>query len=253
MKPFLVFLCLVGAAFYLLTPPPAPRERAAEARTADQTGDNREAGQRPIASWGSSLHSLRNETELGNETELARADASPAAPSEAPRAIPEQDRDKQEAQPAHGAKPSRSMEQAPAPPIADAERETVEWVRLTAAVRARSAASASSPGLWSYPAGSKAQVVGRADGWVQLLDPKTEERGWVYHAYLAPIDAAQTETASAPPPVEAASPTSPTPVRTANPAARTSDAVKVRKAQRPRRGLFKRRRARKAWSLGPAR
>ena len=248
MKRLLLFVCLVGAAVYLLTPPRTPPEGAIEVISAAQTEADREVRRSLSSSWGSSLQSLRK------EPEVAWANPQQPASSEPTGFVPRPDREKQAAQPTRGAKPSLRVDQASAPTIADTEREAVEWVRLTAAVRARSGASVSSPGLWSYPTGSKAQVVGRANGWVQLLDPTTQERGWVYHAYLAPIDAAQTEAASKPPPVKVVSPTSPKPTRTAKPAVRTSDAVKVRKAERRRgRGLFKRRKARRAWSIGPAR
>jgi hypothetical protein len=123
------------------------------------------------------------------------------------------------------------------------------------------------PGLRLCPAGSKAQVVGRKHGWVQLLYPTTQERGWVYHKYLASIDepsAAQLEAANKPPPVKVASPRSHKPTRTAKPAVRTSETIKMTEAQRrrdrrarraerrPLFGLFKRRKAQRAWSFGPA-
>lgn len=96
-----------------------------------------------------------------------------------------------------------------------------------------------------------------------MLDPATQERGWVYHAYVAPIDVAQTEPVGQAP-VKVVSPTSPKPTRAAERASRTpdtanagiADAPQVKKAKRQSRGLFKRRKARRsqrAWSLGPAR
>ncbi len=253
MIRLLIFLCLVGTGFYLLAPLLAQREQAVKVSTSDQIQDNLEAVRSPVSSWGSSLLSLRDET-----------NAQQTAPSEASRPIPDRNRDMQAAQPKHAnssrsaEEPSPLVEEPRAPALADTEQD--EWVKLTATVKARSEASVSALALRSYPAGSKAQVVGREGGWVQLLDPKTEARGWVYHVYLAPIDAAQTETASASPPVKAVSPTRRTRARAAKPAARTAkptvrtaNPAKVKKAKRPRRGLFKRRRAQRAWSVGPAR
>jgi hypothetical protein len=260
VKRLLFILFFVGAAVYLLAPPRAVPEGPKEAVSTAQTqADAQVSG--PLNSWGSSLQSLRQEPDVTWASDQ-EAD-SPEITGSAPRRYT----DEQGSQPKPGVPPSVRANQASAPTKDDAEREAVEWVRMTQAVRLRSKASVSSPGLRLYPAGSKAQVVGRKHGWVQLLYPRTQERGWVYHRYLASIDepsAAQLEAANKPPPVKVASPRSHKPTRTAKPAVRTSDTIQMTEAQRrrdrrarraergPLFGLFKRRKAQRAWSFGPA-
>ena len=141
----------------------------------------------------------------------------------------------------------------------------------------RGEASVSSPGRRLYPKGSTAQVVGNENGWLHLLDPTTKERGWVYHTYVAPIDrpsddqlyvASTADGTADQPEVERSSPTvkvvSPKSRDTTDkPSARPSDSLtskakwrerKVRRAELRRgRGLFRLRKARDAWTLGPGR
>jgi len=258
VKRFVFFLFLVGATVYLLTPPRTRPEGPTEAVSTAQTqADAQVSGS--LNSWGSSLQSLRQKPDVEWASDQ-QADSPEIAGS-----VPKRYTDKYGSQPKPDASPSVRVDQASAPTKGDAEQDAVEWVRMTQAVRLRSKASVSSPGLRLYPAGSKAQVVGRKHGWVQLLYPTTQERGWVYHRYLASIDepsAAQLAAASKPP-VKVASPRSRTPTRTAKPAVRTSETIKMTEAQRrdrrarraergPLFGLFKRRKAQQAWSFGPA-
>jgi SH3-like domain-containing protein len=84
-------------------------------------------------------------------------------------------------------------------------------------------ASVSSPTLRFYQPGTALQVVSRQNGWVQITDPASGERGWVFEQYLVPADgptATQTAmmtTASKP----AAEPTRA--IAKKRPAARTPD------------------------------
>jgi hypothetical protein len=259
VKRLLFILFFVGAAVYLLAPPRAVPEGPKEAVSTAQTQADAQ-GSGSLNSWGSSLQSLRQEPDVTWASDQ-QAD-SPEIIGSAPR----RHTDKQGSQPKPGAPPSVRVDQASAPTKDDAKREAVEWVSMTQAVRLRSKASVSSPGLRLYPTGSKAQVVGRKHGWVQLLYPTTQERGWVYHRYLASIDdpSAVQPVAASKPPVKVASPRSRKPTRTAQPAVRTSDTIQMTEAQRwrdrrarraergPLFGLFKRRKAQRAWSFGPA-
>jgi Bacterial SH3 domain len=259
VKRFVLFLLFVGAAVYLLTPPRTPPERPTESVSAAQTqADAQVSG--PLNSWGSSLQSLRQEPDVEWASEQ-QADSPEVVGS-----VPRRYTDKKGSQPKPDAPPSVRADQASTPTKDDAEQEAVEWVKMTQAVRLRSKASVSSPGLQLYPTGSKAQVVERKNGWVLLLDPTTQERGWVYHRYLASIDgpSAAQPVAASKPPVKVASSRSRKPTRT-KPAVRTSDTIQMTEAQRrrdrrawraergPLFGLFKRREAKRAWSLGPAR
>lgn len=267
MKRFVLFLFLVGAAVYLLMPPGNAPEGAPEAVLAAQSQIDTQVDGSLGSSWASSLQSLKQ------EPEVAEANNHQPLYPETTGSIPRQELDEKGAQPTPASQPSVRVDQASAPTAEETGAEVLEWVRLTQAVNTRSQASVSSPGLRSYSAGSIAQVVGRSNGWVQLLDPTTQDRGWVYHTYLALIDApsaAQLAAASKPKPVKVASPKSRKPIsrkpaRTTKPAVRTADTVKVTKAKQRRArkarhakrsrgfGLFKRRKVQRAWSFGPAR
>jgi len=274
MKRFVLVLLLVGTAVYLLMPQRKPLEAGPEvASTAQNKANSHEASGPLTSSWGSSLQTLRQ------EPIAARASSPQPVPTEITGSVqtvgsvPRQIKEKEGSQPTGQAEPSVERDQASAPTNEGPEREAVAWVRMTTAVKTRSAAAIDSPLLRSYSAGSIARVVGKENGWVQLLDPTTQERGWVYHLYLAAVvlpTAAQLAAAKKPQPVAEAStkpqrPTSRQPTRTAKPTIRASDPVKVSKAkqrgdrtaQRAERrrgfGLFKRRKAQRAWSLGPTR
>jgi hypothetical protein len=265
VKRFVLFLFLVGAAVYLLTPSRTPPEKPTESVSTAQTQADAQVGG-SLNSWGSSLRSLRHEPDVKWASDQ-QADSPETDSPEIAGSVPRRYTDKKGSQPTPDAPASVRVDQASAPTKEDAEREAVEWVRMIQAVRLRSKASVSSPGLQLYPAGSKAQVVERKNGWVLLLDPTTQERGWVYHPYIASIDgpSAAQPVAASKPPVKVASPRSQRPTRDANAAVRTSDTIQMTEAQgrrdrRARRaergplfGLFKRRKAEPAWSLGPAR
>jgi len=260
VKRLLLFVCIVGAAVYLLAPASRPTNGTLEAVSAVQTQTNQQIRRPLSSSWGSTLRSLRGDQE---------AWVSPQPPTSL-KPLGSEPTPHVEMQ---GSRLTRVTQYAVQPDQVsvttdETERDVEKWVRMTQAVRVRSEASVYFPGLQVYPAGSKAQIVGRKNGWVEVLDPTTNERGWVYHSYLASIDApgaANPEADSNVPLAKVASPTSPKSTPTAKSTVRTSDAATVTKAKRrherqawraERRrglGLFKRRQAQRAWSLGPAR
>lgn len=274
MKRFVLFLLLVGTAVYLFMPQRTPLEGRPEvASTTQNQAISHEASAPLASSWGSSLETLRQEPSAAWATSQKPVPTEVTGSLQTIGSAPRHIGEKQGSQPAGQAEPSVERDQASAPTDEDPEREAVQWVKMTTAVKTRSEAAPDSPTLRSYSAGSIARVVGQENGWVQLLDPTTQERGWVYHLYLAavtPPTAAQLAAAKKPQPVAAAStkprkPISRKRTRTAKPTIRTSDTVKVTKAkqrrdQKVRRaerrrglGLFKRRKAQRAWSLGPTR
>ena len=57
------------------------------------------------------------------------------------------------------------------------------------AARVHSEASVSSPTIRFYRPGTELQLVRRKNGWLELLDPATQERGWIFEKYLVSIDA----------------------------------------------------------------
>jgi hypothetical protein len=273
MKRFVLFVLLVGTAVYLFMPQRKPLEGGPEViSTVQDQALTHDASGPLTSSWGSSLQNSKQ------DPQVAWASSQQAAPTEITGSIqtvgsgPRHIREKGGSQPAGQAEPSGELDQASAPTNEDPGREAVQWVKMTTAVKTRSAAAIDSPALRSYAAGSIARVVGQENGWIQLLDPTNQEHGWVYHLYLAavtPPTEAQLAAANKPQPVAAASPkpqkpVSRQPTRTAKPTIRTADPVKVTKAKRAQKraqkvrraerrrgfGLFKRRKAQRAWSLG---
>ncbi|MGH9340323.1 MAG: SH3 domain-containing protein [Acidobacteriota bacterium] len=141
------------------------------------------------------------------------------------------------------------------------------------AARVHSEASVSSPTIRFYRPSTELQVVSRENGWLQLLDPVTQERGWVFEKYLVSIDGpspiqAAMQSTTEPPPAKVAPPKSQKPSRSSKPTVRAGD-VEVAKSDR-RRGRWARSddrrrglgligffRGRKvgpaAWSIGSAR
>jgi SH3 domain-containing protein len=70
----------------------------------------------------------------------------------------------------------------------DADQQSDEWAKVTLAARVHSEASVSSPTVGYYRPGTELRVVARQNGWLQLSDPVTQKRGWVFEKYLASID-----------------------------------------------------------------
>jgi hypothetical protein len=103
---------------------------------------------------------------------------------------------------------------APAEAVYDAAH--VAWVKVVHGAKVHSAASISSPITKFYPPGTELQLLGRESGWIELLDPATQERGYVFERYLVAIDGpspipAVTQASTKLPPVKAASKAAPKP------------------------------------------
>jgi hypothetical protein len=64
---------------------------------------------------------------------------------------------------------------------AEAQPETAGVVL---AARVHSEPSVSSPTVRFFAPGTELQIVGRENGWVELIDPATQERGWVSESYV---------------------------------------------------------------------
>jgi hypothetical protein len=74
----------------------------------------------------------------------------------------------------------------PAEAVQDAAH--LAWVKVVHGAKAHSAASISSPITKFYPPGKELQILGRENGWIELVDPATQERGYVFEQYLVAID-----------------------------------------------------------------
>jgi hypothetical protein len=261
MKRLFLSLCLAGAAVYLLTPP-----RAVPVEEAKRISDAKTQANHPVVrSWGPSLRSLRRKP----QAPLA-ASQEPASPRQ--NAAYEASEEAQDSEQTPGAyNPSASVIKASAPAPDNSEQEPVEWAMIIFAAKVHGEASVSSPTIRFYRPGTALQLVRRENGWLEVLDPVTQERGWVFQKYLVSIDSpssvqAAREATTEPPPVKVASPKSQKPSRSSKLAARASDDVEVAKSDRRRdrlarrldrrRGLFgfrNRNVGAAAWSIGPAR
>jgi hypothetical protein len=166
-----LFLGLVGAAIYgaiLLSYHTFPRDPAGEAFTGRSLGD---AGNR-LRSWGTDLPDLASSS--SQEASLPLPAATAVSPS---RVISS----------------TNSQYDGTA-------YQPVEWAKVAFAAKVHSDASVSSPTLRFYQPGIALQVVSRQNGWVQVTDPNSGERGWVFEQYLVPADgptATQTAIATA--------------------------------------------------------
>ena len=253
MMRLLVSLCLAGVVVYALIPPrgepdwnaPSDIDSAPESAIA-QIGAKPPID-RKLRSWGPTLQALGRDS----------------APQPAPASLPR----RQEAAYGPGGAEEDQQIKAPAPAI-DAAAEPIAWAKIVFAARSHRDASVSSPVIKLYPAGAELQVVGRKSAWLQVLDPVTFERGWVFENYLVSIDGptpTRSAIQSAPEarPVKAAAAKSQTPHQSSKQAAPAPDAIEVagadrrqeRSARAERRGLFglffKGRDARPAaWSVG---
>jgi hypothetical protein len=166
---------------------------------------------RHLRSWGSYLSDLplsqKSQTPLANYQEPAPLPLQQAA--------------------AAGDQPAASAG------IDGSEHEPAEWTKVVFAAKVHREASVSSATVRYYRPGTELQIVRREDGWVGVLDPVTQERGWVFEKYLSSIDGpspTQAATAS----TNESGFSEPTPAKPASPGAKkrnaTPPALRVSKA-----------------------
>ena len=199
----LVFLGLVGATLYgaLVLGSDYLSSRDPAENAAGQSLGN--PSNRQLRSWGTDLPSLA--TSSSQESALAQPAVSPA--------------------PTSG---SASSAATTAQPDGTAY-QPVEWAKVILAAKVHGDASVSSPTVRFYPPGTTLQVLSRQNGWAQITDPTSGDRGWVYEQYLSPADGptatqtAMADTASgvAAEPARANRPTAKKRVRSSRPPARS--------------------------------
>jgi hypothetical protein len=126
----------------------------------------------------------------------------------------------------------------------DSAGQEPERAKVVLAAALHSEGSVSSPTSRIYPPGTELLVVGRVDGWFQVSDPVTQERGWIFEKYLASIDspsltqASMDSTTTEPLPTQPALQKSKKHIRFAKSAVATSDRWNRRWAGERPRGLF---------------
>lgn len=237
MKQLLIVFGILIAAAYLFTSPPSSVE--SQVASAPPAQAESEAGAPLRSSWGASLGALKK---------IAEAPAVKGNSSSEPIRPPRMDREEM-------VRRSPSVTQALVQPAASLASEDLavkgspKWVTLTEPVRFRAKPNVTSPGRPLYPAGSKAKIVSSDNGWLELLDPTTKERGWVSHIFIASTDApkeGELQAASVPPrdqqnverrSNEAKTAKTTAQVRDTNPTVRASVDIRAKR----KGGLFKRR------------
>ena len=70
-----------------------------------------------------------------------------------------------------------------ASPVSKGENEEVNWVFVIRGATAHSGPSVSAPTVRFYSVGTELQLIDYQQGWFQVLDPVTSQRGWIYEKY----------------------------------------------------------------------
>ena len=83
---------------------------------------------------------------------------------------------------------------------AKVENEPEEWAEVSLAAKVHDAPSVSAPTVRLYGVGTKLRVIGRAPGWIKVVDPTTSQEGWIYEKYLTPREGPDQKQAGLPQP-----------------------------------------------------
>src|SRR5262245_13318662 len=162
----LMLLGLVGATIYgvlVLSSDLLPREPAEDAFGGRSLGN---PSDRQLRSWGTDLPSLADSS---SEPSLALPEPSVRKASNS-------------SSPGSEAKPTSARPGGTA-------YQPIEWVKVALTpAKVHDDASVSSPTLRLYQPNTALQVVSRQNGWVQIIDPTSGERGWVFEQYLMPAE-----------------------------------------------------------------
>ena len=181
MKAFLLFLILGGLALYtfLVVTHDALQDGKTGNTLAVQTQPNQPLAQ--VSSWG---------TYLSQKPEASLAQQTAALP---PRPSPSQDL---EQMPGADHQFAASEDKAATAQNDSADQEPVVRAKVVLAAQMHSEGSVSAPTVRIYRPGTELQVIARENGWFQVTDPVTQERGWIFEKYLSSIESPSlTQTA----------------------------------------------------------
>jgi hypothetical protein len=70
-----------------------------------------------------------------------------------------------------------------ASPVPNGENEKANWVFVIRGATVHSGPSVSAPTVRFYSVGTELQLIDYQQGWFQVLDPVTLQRGWIYEKY----------------------------------------------------------------------
>lgn len=184
MMRFLICVCLAGAGAYFLFPTSEEPEWGTGAKLATAKPEPLPLGDRKLRSWGSTLQSLGRDSQ--GRTAVSRQSGTSSPPRQQAAYWPGDPKHASERTPGAGVAPGAQVE-APAQ-ATNTAAEHVSWAKVILPARAHSAASVSSPVTKFYPPGTELQIVGRESAWLELQDPVTQERGFVFEKYLVATD-----------------------------------------------------------------
>jgi hypothetical protein len=193
MRGLLLLLSLVGAAIYglLVVTHNAMPNGKADDTFAGQTQPNHPVD-RDLRSWGSNLPALV----------ISQQPSRRHPPAYGPR--PHNENPGQYSERTSGAddQPAVAEDKLTASRLDGAKQEHTEWAKVVLAARVHSEASVSSPTIRFYRPGTELQVVRREKGWLQVSDPATQERGWIFENYLSSFDGRRPTQAAMDSPTE---------------------------------------------------
>src|SRR4249920_1527374 len=72
-------------------------------------------------------------------------------------------------------------------PAPTANDDGADWIKPLAFVNLRQRPTRSAPAISVVAKGAKLRVMGRKKGWLQVTNPATSERGWIYAANIAAV------------------------------------------------------------------
>jgi Bacterial SH3 domain len=72
-------------------------------------------------------------------------------------------------------------------PVPSANDDGADWIKASAFVNLRQRPTRSAPAISVVAKGAKLRVTGRKKGWLQVSNPATSERGWIYAANIAAV------------------------------------------------------------------
>jgi hypothetical protein len=188
MKAFLTFLAVGGAILYglLAFANNALQDGKSENSLAAQTQSSHPAAQQ-LSSWSTYLH----------DGAPSQKPETPLATSQPTGALPTQPGPGQDFNPKPIVDPQFVASEDKAGTIeSDSAEQKLERAKVVLAATLHSEGSVSSSTSRIYPPGKELLVVGRADGWFQVSDPVTQERGWIFEKYLSSVDSPSLTQAS---------------------------------------------------------
>ena len=68
-------------------------------------------------------------------------------------------------------------------PAPEGKNEEAIWVVVIRGATVHSGPSVSAPTVRFYPVGTELNLIGYEQGWFQVSDPTTSQRGWIYEKY----------------------------------------------------------------------